>query len=127
MANRPALKVTFEPNTMRQMLIKIGVTQKELAKEIDRDVRTLRRYLANGAMPIGIYDKVSKLLWLGEQEKEKKKEADNTDRINKTIYELSNLGFTNEQILGEVSKSLAGVHPNMIDDEFEIIREVRFK
>lgn len=124
MANRSIVKVKFEPETMRHLISKIGISREELANKINRDARSLYRYIKNGEMPIHIYDVIVKLACDAVPESEVE---DKNTRINRMITKLSDIGLSYEQILGEVTKSLAGVHPNMVDDEFEIIQEVRFK
>ena len=58
MSNRPIAKVKFEPEVMRRLISKIGISKEEIADKIDRDVRTFYRYIKNGEMPINIYNTI---------------------------------------------------------------------
>ena len=116
---KSVLKITFDPHEILGMIDKNGFSIKSMAQKVGRAERTFRHYLDAGMMPVDVFEKM--MTYIRDAESN-----DNVARINQKISELSELGLDSAQIMNEVSKSLAGVHPNMIDDQFVIHREVRF-
>ena len=140
MANKEIEKVLIDSEAAQQAMNDRGLSVRKVAAMIGRSEKSLRRYLNEGRMPASIVKDFQDAIntqveWPTEEPQEDptiNMEAQAfVQRINIRAEQLQRHGFDPMLILQEMNKALTAQHPNMIDDEFEVVQvthnEVWFK
>lgn len=69
MANRFIQKIPIDSKALKEILQKKGISIRQLGQEpvIDRNERTIRRYLAAGEMPTDLYNRIVEFINMEEK------------------------------------------------------------